>query len=165
MSQVEIEFAYDGANTVIQCSKNDKLKTIYQRFKSKVHAERKNLIYMYNGKTMENDELTFNDVANSQDKSRNKMNVVAIEGEGTILPQAECIIKSNKIICPECHEDIKFSIEDYKISLFECKNKHEINNIFLDEFDSTQNINISKIVCQICGQYNKGNVHNNIFYK
>ena len=95
MSQVEIEFAYDGANTVIQCSKNDKLKTIYQRFKSKVHAEGKNLIYMYNGKTMENDELTFNDVANSQDKSRNKMNVVAIEGEGTILPQAECIIKSN----------------------------------------------------------------------
>ena len=75
------------------------------------------------------------------------------------------IVLLNQIICPECQEDIKFSIEDYVINLFECKNKHDINNIFLDEFDSTQNINISKIICQGCGQYNKGNVHNNIFYR
>ena len=140
MSQVQIEFAYDGTNTFIQCSKNDKMKDIYQSFKSKAQVEGKNLIYMYNGKTIENKELTFNDIANSQDKNRNKMNILVIEGEETIAPQAECIIKSNKIICPECQEDIKFSIEDYKISLFECKNKHEINNIFLDELDSTQNI-------------------------
>ena len=26
-------------------------------------------------------------------------------------------------------------------------------------------INISEIICQICGNYNKGNVHNNIFYR
>ena len=165
MSQVQIEFAYDGANTIIQCLNNDKLKDIYQNFKLKVQAERKNLIYMYNGKTIDNDELTFNDIANFEDKTRNKMNILVIEGEGTIISESERIIKSNNIICPECKEDIKYTIEDYKINLFECKNKHEINNIFLDEFDSTQNINISKIKCQICGQYNKGNVHNNIFYR
>ena len=165
MNQVEIEFVYDGVNTIIQCSNNVKLKDIYKNFKSKVQAEEKNLIYMYNGKVLQNDELSFNEIANSEDKRRNRMSVLVIEGEGTIISQSESIIKSNNIICPECKEDIKYNIEDYKISLFECKNKHEINNIFLDEFDSTQNINISKIKCQICGQYNKGNVHNNIFYK
>ena len=165
MSQVQIEFAYDGANTIIQCLNNDKLKDIYQNFKLKVQAERKNLIYMYNGKTIENDELTFNDIANFEDKTRNKMNILVIEGEGTIISESERIIKSNNIICPECKEDIKYTIEDYKINLFECKNKHEFNNIFFDEFDSTQNINISKIECQICGQYNKGNVHNIVIDK
>ena len=72
MSQVQIEFAYDGANTIIQCSNNDKLKDIFQNFKLKVQVERKNLIYMYNGKTIENDELSFNEIANSEDKRRKK---------------------------------------------------------------------------------------------
>jgi hypothetical protein len=52
---------------------------------------------------------------------------------------------------------IKFDIDEYVIELFECKNKHDINHIFLDQFDTTQNINISKIICQSCGRYNKGN--------
>ena len=165
MNQVQIEFAYDGANTIIQCLNNDKLKDIYQNFKLKVQAERKNLIYMYNGKTIDNDELTFNDIANSQDKNRNKMNILVIEGEGEIPNQQECIIKSNKIICPECQEDIKFFIDNYEIELFDCKNKHDIAHIFLDKFDLNQNMNISTIICQSCGKYNKGNTYNNLFYK
>ena len=82
----------------------------------------------------------------------NKINILVVEGEAPESPVNEIIIKSNKIIYPECQEDIKFNIEDYKINLFECKNKHYINNIFLDEFNLNQNINISKIICQNCGK-------------
>ena len=161
MSQVEIEFTFDGAPIIVQCEKDKKLKDIFKSLKLKAKAEGKRLIYLYNGKTIDNDELTFNEIANPEDKTRNKMNVLVIESDEPIQPpQADCIIKSNKIICPECKEDIKFGIENYVLNLFECKNKHDIDNIFLDEFDSTQNINISKIICQSCGQYNKGNVHN-----
>jgi hypothetical protein len=121
---------------------------------------------MYNGITIQNEELTFNEIANSEDKKRNKMNILVVEGEGRPLPSPQnYIIKSNNIICPQCKEDIKFNIEDFVINLFECKNKHDIDNIFLDEFNLTQNIDISKIICQNCGKYNKANVHNNIFYK
>ena len=164
MSEAVIEFTYGGLPTIIQCGKDIKLKDIYKSFKFKAKAEGKQLIYLYNGKVIQNEELTFNEIANPEDKTRNKMNVLVVEGEGPIQPQ-ECIIKSKNIICPECKEDIKFSIDDYVINLFECKNKHDIDHIFLDEFESTQNINISEIICQICGNYNKGNVHNNIFYR
>ncbi len=93
------------------------------------------------------------------------MNILVVEEEAPEPPTNEIIIKSNKIICPECQEDIKFKIEDYQINLFECKNGHDIDNIFLDEFKLNQNINISKIICQNCGKYNKGNVHKNKFYR
>ena len=88
------------------------------------------------------------------------MNILVIEAEIPMPSKSEDIItKSKNIICPECKEDIKFSIEDYVINLFECKNKHDKDNIFLDEFYSTQNINILKIIWEICGKYNKGNVY------
>lgn len=35
------------------------------------------------------------------------------------------------IICPECGEYSKIIIKDFKISLFGCKNGHNINNILL----------------------------------
>ena len=164
MNEIEIEFMYDGEPIVIQCGKDTKLKDIYKNFQFKAKAEGKQLLYLYNGMNLENDELTFEDIANQLDKDRNKMNVLVTEGERQ-LESHDCIIKSGKIICPECQEDIKFFIDDYTINLFECKNNHDIDNIFLDKFEETQNINISKIVCQKCGNYNKGNVHNNTFYR
>ena len=143
MSQVQIEFIFDGAPIVVQCERDKKLKDIFKSLKLKAKAEGKRLIYLYNGKTIDNDELTFNEIANPEDKTRNKMNVLVIESDEPIQPpQADCIIKSNKIICPECQEDIKIDIDEYVIELFECKNKHDIDHIFLDQFDKTQNINI-----------------------
>ena len=165
MSQSQIEFSYNGKNTIIQCTKEEKLKDIYKNFKLKAQVEKEILIYIYNGINLQNEELTFNEIANSEDKKRNKMNILVVEGEAPESPANEIIIKSNKIICPECQEDIKFKIEDYQINLFECKNGHDIDNIFLDKFNLNQNINISKIICQNCGIYNKGNVHKNIFYR
>ena len=164
MSKVEIEFNYNGAPFIIQCKKDVKIKDIYKSFRYKAEAEGKQLIYLYNGANIENDELTFNDIANQVDKNRNKMNILVIKGERQ-LQHNDNFIKSKKIICPECKEDIKFNIDDYVINLFECKNKHDIDNIFLNEFESTQNINISEMICEKCRNYNKGNVHDNIFYR
>ena len=93
------------------------------------------------------------------------MNILVVEGvDHPISPTQEHNIKSKNIICPDCKEDIKFKIEDYVINLYECKNKHDIDNIFFNEFDSTQNINISKIICKKCGNYNKSIVHNDIYF-
>ena len=165
MSQFETVFNYEGVEVNIQCEKEQKIKDIYQSFRTKAKTE-KSLYFMYNGNNIQNDELTIEEISNSEDKRRNKMNILVIELEGeTQDSQKECIIKADNIICPICQENIKFKIEDYKISLCECKNNHDKDNIFLDEFDETQKINISKIICQKCKQYNKGNVHDNIFYK
>ena len=42
------------------------------------------------------------------------------------------------IICPYCGENCIIEIKDYKINLNKCDNKHNINNILLDEYYNTQ---------------------------
>ena len=166
MDLIQIELNFNGVNTTVQTGKDEKLKDIFKNFRFKTKAEDKALIFMYNGNIIQNDELTFNEVANLEDKKRNKMNLLVVEAEFTTQFQTEeIIIKANNIICPKCNEDIKLNIKDYTINLFECKNKHDIDNIFLDEFSQTQNINITKIECEICRKYNLGNVYNNKFYR
>ena len=74
-----------------------------------------------------------------------------------ILVYDENIYQSNGIICPECKESILIKIKDYKINLYECKNGHSLKNILLKEYEKTQNINLSKIICEICKINNKNN--------
>ena len=75
------------------------------------------------------------------------------------------IIESKQVICPQCKEICFFKIQNYKINLFDCINGHETNNIFLDEFSKTQNIDKSKIICNICNKINKSNSDNKQFFK
>ena len=131
MDLIQIELNFNGVNTTVQTGKDEKLKDISKSFRFKAKAEDKALIFMYNGNIIQNDELTFNEVANLEDKKRNKMNLLVVEAEFTTQFQTEeIIIKANNIICPKCNEDIKLNIKDYTINLFECKNKHDIDNIF-----------------------------------
>ena len=126
------------------------MKDIYISFRNKAKIEGKSLYYMYNGTYLENDELTFNEISNSENIKRNKMNILVNEIEPQPKPKSECIIKYKNIICPEYKLDIKFKIEEYNILLYEYKNKHEKDKIYFDEFNSTQNIDISKIICDNC---------------
>ena len=141
----EIIFNFGGIDNVIQCQKDEKFKDICTKFKSKINAEEKDLYFMYNGTTILNEELTFNEIANSEDKLRNKMNILVNEIEsGNNNNQKinnQYFVKSKNIICPECKEDIKLSINGYNLSLIGCKNRHEIDNIYFDKFEQTQMIN------------------------
>ena len=74
------------------------------------------------------------------------------------------IIKSKNVICPECGEDIRIKIENYKIRLYGCKNGHEIKDIIIEEYENIQGIDISKIKCNKC-ENNKSNTYNNEFYR
>ena len=96
----QIEFIYNGVNTIIQCNLNETFKYIIQRFKDKVGLNNnKNLIFTYDGKVGINEELTFGEISNSEDKMRNKMNVLVYENEFEIRDKD--IIKSKNVICPE----------------------------------------------------------------
>ena len=163
----EVEFIYNGITTVIQCNINEKMKDICQRFKDKVNINNNmNIFYSYNGKVGINEELTFEQISNSEDKGRNKMSILVYDNQAeAVLINKEDKIKSKNIICPECKENIKMEIKDYKINLYDCINKHKIDNILLNEFEETQIIDISKIICNICKNNNKSKTYNNIFYK
>ena len=76
----------------------------------------------------------------------------------------EVMIKSKDIICPKCQKPCRIKMKDYKIKLYECINDHIYNNIDIQEFEETQNINISNIICEICKINNKSNCQNYEFY-
>ena len=154
----EIEFIYYGININIKCNLNEKMKDIYNRFKDKVNLKNNNIYYTYNGEILKDEELKLEEIVNIEDKKRKKMNIIIYNN---IIKEE--IIKSKNIICPECKENIRMNINEYKIDLYGCKNGHNIKNILLNEFEETQNM--TDIICNICKNNNKSISYNNIFYK
>lgn len=73
----QVEFQYNGINTVIQCNEEQKMSEICNSFISKSNINEKEINYFYNGigGTQFNKDLTFNQMANALDKQRKKMNI------------------------------------------------------------------------------------------
>jgi len=158
----EIEFNYIGSMTIIQCNINDKIKEAINRFITKIGKKEEDLLFLYGGGEI-NKELTFSEQANEMDKQRNKMSIIVNDvKEEENIP---LIKKPKKVICPECGQDIRICIKENKISLYDCKNGHNIDNILFNEFENTQILDESKIICQQCKKINKSEAFNNIFYK
>ena len=63
----KVNFTYEGIKTVIQCSKEDKMRNICSKFGTKSEVDINSLFFIYNGKLI-NLELTFYEQANSTDK-------------------------------------------------------------------------------------------------
>ena len=80
MSKANAVFTLEGANLTIQCSKSDKMRDICQRFAIKAEKNINSLIFLYGGNLL-NLDLSFEDQANSMDKTRNEMKVLVYENE------------------------------------------------------------------------------------
>ena len=161
----QVEFQYNCVSSIIQCKEDQKMYEICNNFINKSHLNENNLHFIYNGKGGKqfDKNLTFNQMANSYDKTRKKMNILVISNN--IENDNNTLIKSKNIICPKCGEDIKIkTIENFKIYLFECRNNHK-SHISINEFEKTQMINLKSIKCNICKEKNKYNTYNNEFYK
>ena len=160
----QAEFQYNGVSTIIQCQENQKMSEICNNFISKSHLNENEINYFYDGKggSKFNKNLTFKQMANAIDKKKKKMNILVMINE---MPEEKKLVRAKNIICPECGESIKVKIKNYKINLFECKNKHKMNKILFNEFEKTQMIDLMDIKCDLCKENNKANAYNNEFYK
>ena len=69
---------------------------------------------------------------------------------------------SKRAICPECGDICLIKFEDHKIKLYDCKNNH-IKYISLNDYEDTQKIYESKIICNICKK-KKNESYNSKFY-
>ena len=161
----EIIFNYNGKTTMIQCNKEEKIKEIINKFILKTQIDTNSIYFIYSGDSNINEELTFEELANQNDKIRNKMNIIVNDNNYIINPDVSAIKKSKDIICPICHENIKLNIEEYNVCLYGCKNKHELDPILISEFEETQKIDISQIKCGQCKESNKNETFNNQFYR
>ena len=122
----------------------------------------------YNGNKISLDS-SFGEIINKEDKNANimkiKLNYKIYDIDEDNDKDKINNIKSKDIICPLFGESIFMNIKDYKINLYDCKNKHRINNLLLSEFEKTQNIDLSKIICNICKGKIKDKANNNLFFR
>ena len=155
-------FILNGVQTKILCSIYDKMIVIVNKFimKSKIDATKAQFLYAGN---QINYNLTFYEQANNMDKLRNEM-CILVYYNNSYISVNDGIIKSKEVICPKCKENCLISLDNYKIRLYDCKNGHITDNIFLNEFDNLQNINENEIKCKNCNN-TKYKTYNKQFYK
>ena len=79
----EVIFSFKGANTIIQCNIQDKIEIIIKKFIQKSNLVLNQLLFLYGGNKIEenDDELTFENLANSEDLERKKINILVYSQE------------------------------------------------------------------------------------
>ena len=153
---VEIEFLYIWNSAVlIQANYTGKFKDVLQKLNLKLNLNLNSIYYLYNGNVITNFNLTINEIIKRIDKHNNKITIQIMDSDKK--EKNYIYIKPNQVICPKGQMITKMSINNYRIRIYDYLNKHEINNILLENFDQDQKINISKIICNECKIKNKGN--------
>ena len=85
----KVVFLYNGKELAIQCTKEDKMKDICNRFATKVDININSLLFIYGGNKI-NYELTFNQQANSMDNNINQMKILVYKNENDGLKCKKC---------------------------------------------------------------------------
>ena len=152
----EIIFNFQKREINIQCNINETMKDLCNKFATKIEKDINFLNFFYNSERI-NFSFTFSQQANEEDLKRKKIDISVYE----ILSNNQSKIHYKDIICPKCKDSILINFNNYKIALNECKNRHQFNNIFLDEFQKTQLLDYSKILCKKCSN---GYLNNSKFY-
>ena len=142
MSEANVIFNFEGRDVSIQCSKDEKMKDICQKYVNKINKNINSLVFLYGGNQL-NFDLNFNELANKIDKERNAMKVlVLVYNDGT-----------NEYICPNCGEKIKLNtekIDDIILSINNMKDtingcKLIIDNVIRLSKDNSVNIQLKNV--------------------
>ena len=112
-----------------------------------------------------NENLSLEDILDEKESENNKVKLISfpknqnIEKEDYLTKPSFKPDEIRSIICPKCQQYIIMEINDYKIFLSKCKNGHIFNNIYLQDFYSTQKYEEAKNLCSEC------ELNHNIFRK
>jgi hypothetical protein len=159
---IQVEFIFQSNKYNNQYKKEDSMKNICQNFISKLGKKLEDYQFLYNGQII-NFQLTVNEQASEFDKRQGKMTILVnlYKNEEDIKMET----KSKEIICPKCGELCLINVDNFSITIFDCKNNHKVDNISFKEYDKTQKIDESKIICDNCKKTNKSETFEHKFYK
>ena len=159
-----VDLIFNGNTTTVQCNENETIEEILIKFGNKAQKNTSELSFLYGGQIIDVNK-TFNETANSQDKERKKITILVTDIKNTVDQNQDLNLKKSKyIICPKCYDIISINAQNFKIKLYACKNGHIINNLSFLDFNNSQLIDESKIICDICKNTNKANTYNNSFF-
>ena len=161
---VDIEFNKNQNITVIRSNLGAPFKEAINKYLQKSLVDPSSNYFLANG-----DKINFNESVESHminlNKQNNKIKVLVNSIRKDDKDKEQVIVNSKDIICPECKEPCRITFDNYKIKLFDCINGHVINDIKINEFEDTQKINESNIICENCEFKNKGNCPKSRFFK
>ena len=140
MAEANAIFTLDGIEVQIQCSKEEKMKDICQRFAIKAQINPDSFVFLYGGNKL-NFNLAFKDQANSIDNGNNEMKVLAYK------------LEDEEFKCPKCGEKIKLNKEkideiiqnNNKINDSINGIKLQLENIIKNSLDNLMNIQLKNI--------------------
>ena len=155
-----IYFLYKGDEIIIPCNIKEKLAPIVKRFCAKIRKNREKLIFLCQGGILDL-QMTEDQIHPNIDNKK----YVQVHDNVMDAKDEDIYIKSNIIICPKCQESASILLQNYKISLSNCKNGHNIDNIKISDFPNTQKVNLSKIICGQCKENNMGTAIDHIFFR
>jgi hypothetical protein len=157
MDEIALDFIYNGCLTKVHCTRNEYMKDIFKKYLSKINKDINDVYFIYNGNKI-NEELKLEQINNKDNGIKILVNDINVNNNENKLNQFK------DIICPECGDVCLLDIKDYKIMLNKCINKHNIENLLLDEFNDLQKNNYLNILCNNCKK-NKSEVFKNKLYK
>ena len=99
MAEAKVIFNFEGTDTTIQCSQNELMKDICQKYVNEIDKNINSLIFLYRGNQL-NFNSNFNQQINIIDKERNVMKILVYKNE------------DSKCINPKCDEKIKLNNEN-----------------------------------------------------
>ena len=132
MKESTIIFTLNGLNTPMNCSGDDKMKDLCQKYILKINSNMDNLEFLYKGEKI-NFDLSFNELADDNDKNNHEIKISVYETR-------------NDFICPKCGE--KFEIK-----------KENINEII--KCDNRINYNLNEIKLQIANMIERSLINSN----
>ena len=142
----------------MQFQPNETLETIFNRFKTKIFPGNIDLIYLYKDEQIQNLNITMSELTSD------KNIIIKASASNDLSTNVNNLVKSEYVICPTCKESAILEEKDYKLKIYGCENGHINENILINQFNKTQEIDYSKIICQKCNKNNRYNTLKNEFY-
>ena len=133
MSEAKIIFDLEGIKITIQCSQEDKIKDICQKYATKIDSNINSLLFLYGGTKM-NMELKFKEQANSMDINNNEMNVLVYKRE------------NDDFTCPHCNKKIKLNTEKIDNIILSNNNIKDIINSIKFNIDNIIRISTNNTI-------------------
>ena len=129
----KVEFLYDGQKIDIYCNENDKFNNIIIKYSQKVQKNKDDLCFLYGGQVV-NVNTTFNGLANSIDKKRKIISIIATNnyaGNNSNLILENKQLKEKLTKAYKTKDELKAEIQElkYKISMAKSENMNQINNL------------------------------------
>jgi len=132
MSKAKVIFSFEEIDVIIQCSSEETMKDICQRYSNKIDKNINSFIFLYGGNQI-NFQLKFKDQANIIDKERNEMKILVYKNE-----------EDYQLLCPKYGEKIKIKaekIDDIILSINNMKDTINGSKLFIENIIKTSSMN------------------------